>query len=110
MIIKEKISFEELEKLFEDPSTTMLKITVDIEKEILSLGCEWHIDCSEELVEKENSNHKNIWGANLYRKDKKIDFVSLVNIKPIENNRSMEIKDSIIKEKVEKIIKNLLCN
>ncbi|TSD02519.1 MAG: hypothetical protein Athens071424_41 [Parcubacteria group bacterium Athens0714_24] len=110
MIIKEKISKEEFDKLFNAFYGTVLKMTVDIEKNILSAGCEFHIECSEELVEKESSEQKNLWGANLYRKDMSIDYNSLINIKPMENNRSMEIQDSAIKQRVEKIIKDLLCN
>ena len=110
MVIKEKIFQEELERIFDSSFGTMIKIVVDIEKEILSVGHEFHFDCAEELTEKEGSRQKNLWGANLYRQDKKIDYVSLINIKPLENNRSMNIQDSAIKQKVEKIIVNLLCN
>lgn len=108
MIIKEKISPEELEKLFKDSFGTVLKIAVDIEKEILSAGHEYHIDCAEELTNKEGSRQKNVWGANLYREDEKIDFNSLINIKPPEN-RNMEILNPAVRQKLETIIKKLLC-
>lgn len=108
MIIKEKISENELNRLFDQFFGTVLKIVVDIEKRILSAGCEFHIDCAEELCERKGSHQKNLWGANLYQ-DKTIDFIALINIKPAENNRSMEIKNPEIKQKVEKIIKELLC-
>jgi len=110
MVIKEKISPEELEKVFDDSFKTVIKIVVDIERGILSAGSEFHIDCAEELAEKEGSSQKNLWGANLYRENKEIDYISLVNIKPLENNRSMDIEIPAIKQKVEKIIKDLLCN
>ena len=41
-------------------------------------------------------------------KKKKIDFISLINIRPTQNNRSMDIENSNIKKQVEDIIKNLL--
>ncbi|MBI4692280.1 MAG: hypothetical protein HY773_02485 [Candidatus Terrybacteria bacterium] len=109
MIIKEKISPEELERIFTNSSyDKVVKFVADIEKEILSIGCDFHMECAEELTEKEESRQKNLWGANLY-KDGRIDFVSLINIKPLENNRSMEIQDIGIKKKVEEITKKLLC-
>jgi len=108
MLIKQKISREELKNLFENSFETVIKIVVDIEKNILSAGCDFHIDCAEELTEKEGSHQKNLWGANLYN-DGNIDFVSLINIKPLESNRSMEIQDPALKQKTEKIIKELLC-
>ncbi|MBU3925620.1 hypothetical protein KJ763_00410 [Patescibacteria group bacterium] len=109
MIIKDKISKEDLEKLFEDFYVDMLKLVVDIEKEILSAGCEYHIDCAEDLTN-HGSKVENLWGANLYKKNWGIDFVSLINIKPEKNNREIEVKDKEIRDKMEKIIKNLLCN
>lgn len=109
MIIKEKITKEELDKIFCQYYETMLKFVVDIEKEILSAGCEFHIDCAEELSEKEGSHQKNLWGANLHKDSGLIEFISLINIKPEENNRSMEIQKEEIKNKVERITKKLLC-
>ncbi len=109
MIIREKISKEELDNLFDKFYGTMVKVVVDLEKNILSAGCEFHIDCNEDLING-GSAQKNLWGANLYRKDYSIDFVSLTNIKPTEGNRSMEIQDPAIKQRMEEIIRELLCN
>ena len=80
-----------------------IKIVVDLEKKILAIGCELHIDCAEELIQK-SSISKNLWGANAYMSDKRIDFVSLINIRPSENNRSMEIQDPGVKDRVAAII------
>lgn len=107
MIIRNKISKEEIEKIFENSFKTMIKIVVDIEREILAAGCELHIDCAEELAE-DGSHSKDLWGANLYHDDLSIDFVSLLNIKPIADNRSMDIQNPIIKERAENIILALL--
>ncbi len=109
MIIKDKISKKELENIFDNSFGTMVKVVADVERNILSAGCEFHIDCAEELVD-DGSLQKNLWGANLYRHNLNIDFISLINIKPIEGNRSMEIQDPVTKRKVEKIIKKLLCS
>lgn len=99
MIIKEKTSLDYL--------GPFVKVVVDIEREILSADCELHIDCAEELM-KNGSLYVNLWGANFYPKDKKIDFISLMNIRPADNNRSMDIEGPAIKKKVEDIIKKLL--
>ncbi len=109
MIIIEKISKEELKNIFDNSFGTMVKVVVDIERNILSASCEFHIDCAEQLVD-DGSLQKNLWGANLYRHNLSIDFVSLINIKPMEGNRSMEIQGPVIKRKVEEIIKKLLCS
>jgi len=99
MIIKEKTVL--------DPNLEFVKIVVDIEKNILSAICELHRDCADEL-ENNGSNSKDLWGANLYPKDGKIEFVSLINIRPQDSNRSMEIQNPEIRKKVEAIIKTLI--
>jgi len=99
MIIREKTSLDSL--------GSFVKIVVDIEREIISANCELHIDCAEELMA-DGSLYANLWGANIYPKDKKIDFISLMNIRPADKNRSMDIEDPVIRKKVEDIIKKLL--
>ena len=99
MIIKEKTSL--------DSFGPFVKVVVDIERKIISANCELHIDCVEELMA-EGSLYAHLWGANIYPKDKKIDFISLINIRPKDNNRSMYIENPSIKKKVEDIIKEFL--
>lgn len=99
MIIKEKTSLDSL--------GSFVKVVVDIERKILSADCELHSDCVEELIA-DGSLYPNLWGANIYPKDKKIDFISLINIRPADNNRSMDIENRTIKKRVEDIIKKLL--
>jgi len=100
MIIKEKTSLSSFDPVF-------IKVVIDIKREIISAGCELHSDCVEELVV-DGSKYTDLWGANIYPADKKIDFISLINIRPADNNRSMDIKDQNIRKKVEDIIKKLL--
>lgn len=88
---------------FED----FVKIVVDIEEKKIAFGCDLHIDCAEELL-KNGSISKNLWGANIYLQDKRIDFVSLINIRPSENNRTMEVEDVNIREQIAAIVKEQL--
>ena len=104
MIVKEKVTKEDL--IAGAPEGVFIKLVVDIEKEIMAFGCELHFDCYKELLES-GSKHENLWGANFYPKQKIVDFVSLINIRP-PANRSMEIKDENIRKQVETIIKNLI--
>lgn len=105
MIIKEKISKEKFEELADGAS--MVKMAVDIKKEIMSLGCELHMDCADELMQN-GSENKNVWGANIYPKKMALDFSAVFNIRPGMGNRSMEIQDVEITRNVEEVIKKLL--
>ena len=99
MIIREKTS--------PSPFSGFAKVVVDIERRILSVGCDLHMDCAGELI-RAGSLPKNLWGANIYPAEKKIDFVSLLNIRPADGNRAMDITIPEIKEKVQVIIRELL--
>jgi len=98
MIIRNKIKKEEIESPF-------TKAVADIEKEIVSIKCELHIDCAEELI-KNGSSISDLWGFNIYP-DGSLDFVSLINIRP-PKNRSMEIEDEKIRQKIETVIRSLI--
>lgn len=99
MIIREKIKTPLKEKF--------VKVVVDIEQSVLACGCELHIDCAEELMET-GSVSNNLWGANVYPEERRIDFVSLINVRPAADNRSMEISLPEVRYQVESIINALL--
>ncbi|MEK7555509.1 MAG: DUF5674 family protein [Patescibacteria group bacterium] len=99
MIIKDKINKEILKEPF-------IKAVADIEKGVVSIDCELHIDCAEELI-KNGSNSDDLWGFNIYP-DAKLDFISLINIRPVVGNRSMDIQNQAIREKIEEIVKKYL--
>jgi len=41
-------------------------------------------------------------------KEKRLEFISLINIKPQSNNKSMEIQDAALCQKIIEIINNLV--
>jgi len=110
-IIKEKITRQELIDVTRENYGDMIKGVVDIEKEIIALGGEFHSDASVVLVEQEGSNQEDIWGINIYPEKEKnewLEFNSLVNIKPLKNNRDVEIESEEIKDKIKDITNRLI--
>ncbi|OGY25655.1 MAG: hypothetical protein A2Z11_04645 [Candidatus Woykebacteria bacterium RBG_16_43_9] len=103
MIITKESPFtkEEIEKLKEyfDP---YIKTVVDVENEICSAGSDRHHD-SEQILLKEGSKQKNLWGGGIDLETKTIDFNSFINIRPHDNNTSNEIQDATIREKYKKL-------
>lgn len=105
-IIKKKISQKELEEIAEQSFGDFIKGVVDIKKEVVALGGELHADGLEFLIES-GSSGKNIWGFNIYpflAKAKQIEFSALINIRPMDNNRSMEIQSIDLQNKMRAII------
>lgn len=110
-IVKEKITVAELKEMMKAFSGVFVKAVVDIEKEIMAVDAELHADLRELLMEKENSEHQNIWGINLYPEktgDDFIEFDSMVNIKPGFGNRHRGIDSMEVKEKIKSIVKKLV--
>ncbi len=109
-IITSKISQEKLKAHLENTFGDMVKFVADIEKGILALGGEMHADCEEALLQAGSKQH-NLWGANLYpykSGDRRIEYTSLINIRPSVGNRDMEIKDDAIREKVKELAEKLI--
>ncbi len=85
------------------PADSFTKVVVDVERGILAAGCEYHIDCAEELSA-DGSKSEHLWGANVHFDERKVYFVSLINIKPTLGNRKMEILLPEVRKKVEGVI------
>ncbi|MBI4427171.1 MAG: hypothetical protein HY569_01660 [Candidatus Magasanikbacteria bacterium] len=108
-IIDKRIIVSELRKFLNQPFPEMIKFVVDIEKEILALGGEVHADAEEALLEN-GSEQKNLWGGNVYPDaiGEKLKYNSLINIRPSQNNRSLDVQDESLKNKIKVIVYKLL--
>jgi hypothetical protein len=109
-IIKQPININEILKSRETNFVEMLKVVVDVQKEILAVDAELHADLEQLLIEN-GSEQKNLWGANVYplkSKDDFIEYTALINIRPAMGNKSMEVLDKDVSSKMETIIRTLL--
>ena len=86
---------------------TYIKVAVDLEKGILAGGGEYHADCEEALLE-DGSRQEDIWGADWYPSSRKVTFGALINIRPQQGNRGMEIQDLNLRQGIETLIRRLL--
>ena len=110
-IVKNKITRNELNVLAHEQYIDIIKAVVDVEKEIMGVGGELHVDIQSLLIEKENSHGKDTWGINLYLDkigDDFIEFDSMINLKPNLGNRTRDIGNSEIKEKIRNIVNKLV--
>jgi ABC-type oligopeptide transport system substrate-binding subunit len=109
-IIKEPISLNILWENRKTDFTEMMKIVVDIDKEILAIDAEMHADL-ENLLLMNNAEQKHLWGANIYpfqSGDNYLEYTSFINIRPSQNNRSMEVIDLEIRKKIIQIVNKLI--
>lgn len=110
-IVKEKIEIAELKEMAKKMFGNLVKAVVDIEKETMAVDGELHVDLEQLLIEKENSDPKNLWGINIYpdkTADGSIEFDSIMNLKPALNNRTRGVEDPEIRKKIIKIVNILI--
>jgi hypothetical protein len=86
---------------------TYIKLAIDIRRKILAGGDILHADCEAELLE-DGSKQEDVWGADWIPESQEVHFEALINIRPKQNNLSMEITDADIRSKVESIVRDLL--
>lgn len=109
--MRDNIEKAELKKIAEELGSDFVKGVVDVEKGIMAIGGEFHADEETLLIDREQSERKNLWGVNLYP-DRSggewIEFDSLINIRPSQGNRSMNVEDNHTRERIKKVIDGLV--
>ena len=106
---KEKVTLSEIKEMSE-ALDNLVKAVVDVEKEVMAVDAELHSDEEAALLE-EGSSQENLWGINLYPEfldDNFVEFDSMINLRPSQNNRSRDVEDPRIREKILKIVNNLV--
>ena len=102
LILQKKLDRDGLKLLAGHYFTDMIKGVVDIEKGLLALDAELHADLEEMLLEC-GSEQNALWGINLYPEFTGEDFVefdSLINIRPKQNNRTRGVEDAAIRDRI----------
>ena len=105
-IVKDNIGISDLKDLAKYTYNIMIKGVLDVENEVIAFGGEYHIDANKVLIE-EGFKQDKIWGFNIIFKsdnDYDIEYTSLINIRPNQNNFDMEIQDISLKENIKKIL------
>jgi hypothetical protein len=97
-----RIDGTELRRLVDLFFEDMVKYVVDVERGIAAVGGEMHADAEQALLE-DGSRQPDLWGANYYPgrgREECIEYTSLINIRPAQGNRSMEIQNAAVRERV----------
>lgn len=109
-LIDTKISGDRIKEIANERFGDMVKGVVDIEKEIMVIGGELHAD-EEAMLLENGSKQEDLWGINIYVDkpyEERIEFDSMINIRPRQNNRSRDVLDQQIREKIVSIVNNLV--
>ena len=110
VIVTSRIERSELARLVELYFEDMVKYVVDVRKRVAAVGGELHADGVRLLLD-DGSQQRDIWGANYYPgvgPERCIEYTALINIRPSQGNRSMEIQDTDTREQVRAITFELI--
>lgn len=105
LLIIEKVTTAQLQEM-QKSLDSYIKLAVDIETKILAGGGGLHSDCESVLLEN-GSRQDDVWGADWIPAANIVTFESLINIRPRQNNFTMDISDPELKAKIEKVVKDL---
>jgi len=99
----DKISVRELTDMAEKMYGNLVKAVVDLKLGLLVVDAELHSDEEYYLLE-QGSEQGNLWGINLYPQEygteKFIEFDSMINIRPRQQNMTRGVEDKEIREKI----------
>jgi len=105
-LLKGPATFSQIQEMLRNYEG-MIKIVVDIRRRVLSGGGEMHADCESVLLEG-GSEQDDLWGANWYPAEGRIEFEALINIRPRLGNRSILIQDEALRRQIESVTREIL--
>jgi hypothetical protein len=109
----DKISVKELSDMAKNMYGNFVKAVVDLEKGLLVVDAEMHVDEEQFLLEK-GSKQENLWGINLYPDnfgtDQFVEFDSMVNIRPRQKNMSRNVEDETVRKTIQDLVQEKVIN
>jgi hypothetical protein len=104
LVVRQKTTPEALRTMHEAiAEQSYIKVAVDVERGILAGGGAMHYECEEVLLEEGCEQH-NIWGAGWYVDTQTVAYDSLINIRPKQGNRTIELEDILLRNRIKTIV------
>jgi hypothetical protein len=109
-IISGPVSIADLIAMAQGGFGNLVKAVVDVDRKIMAVDGELHAD-EEALLLENGSRQESLWGINIYPEledANRIEFDSMINIRPSRGNRSRGVDNMEIREKIISIVQNLI--
>jgi hypothetical protein len=109
-IVRESITLDEVRRRAREQFGEMVKAVVDVEQGIMAIGGELHAD-EEAVLLDQGSRQSDLWGINLYPDAagaERIEFDSMINVRPAQGNRSRSVEDAAQQERIRDIVSRLI--
>jgi len=106
VLLHRRAAAEQLAQML-DALELYVKLADDIKRGVLAGGGALHADCEAVLLD-EGSLQEDIWGADWIPLSQEIRYEALINIRPRQNNLSMTILDQAVRQRLERVVRELL--
>lgn len=109
-IVREPITLDELRSLAHGQFGDFVKAVVDVRVGVMAIGGELHAD-EEALLLEQGSRQADLWGINIYPDRvgaERIEFDSMVNIRPSQGNRSRSVENPALREQIANLVTGLI--
>lgn len=108
-LLMEKLSLSELQSLANAMFGNLVKAVVDVDKRLIVVDAELHSDQESFLLD-HGSRQSDLWGINLYPEfpvgdENFVEFDSMINLRPLDNNRSRGVENPEIRGKILDIVR-----
>lgn len=110
LIIRERVPRSVVVNVAQAGFGDMAKAVVDIGRHVIALGGELHSDAEAALLA-DGSRQQDIWGINLYPDEDVeswIEFDSLINVRPLQGNRSRGVDDEFTRQAIQHVVDSLV--
>ncbi len=109
-IVDSPVPLRDLASMAEGGFGDLVKAVVDVERGIMAVDGELHSD-EEALLLEDGSEQRHLWGINIYpalEGADRVEFDSLINVRPSQSNRSRSIVDPEIRATIAGIVDTLV--
>lgn len=109
-LVDKSISRGALMEMAKNSFGNLVKAVVDTEKEIMAVDAGLHAD-EEAYLLQQGSKQTDLWGINIYPEltgDDFVEFDSMINIRPLQDNPDRGVCDGNIRKKIYEIVGKLV--
>ncbi len=106
IILNKKITPDQFEQAREE-YPDYIKTVIDIEKDILAVGGQFHSDCEEVLI-KTGSKMENLYGGGYRISTDEVEYMAMSNYKPALGQTTYEIMNKDVRTKLEELTRKYL--
>ena len=109
-IVREPITLDEMRSLAHGQFGDFVKAVMDVRLGVMAIAGELHAD-EEALLLEQGSRQADLLGINIYPDrvgTDRIEFDSMINVRPSQGNRSRSVEDPTIRQQIVNVVTGLI--